>query len=115
MRLPCTNAHTPLAIRRAGLAREFGKRFGDQAYAFEELCAELGSAMLVAHLGLAGARLENHASYVESWLRILRGDATAIFAASRQASAAFQFIVGRSADSDCDTDELLAEASALAA
>ena len=76
------------------LAREFGKRFGDDAYAFEELVAELGSAFLVAHLGLPGARLEHHASYIESWLRVLRSHPNAIFTASRHANAAFQFIVG---------------------
>jgi antirestriction protein ArdC len=35
------------------LNREFGKRFGDQAYAFEELVAELGAAFLCADLGLS--------------------------------------------------------------
>ncbi|MFN7882886.1 MAG: zincin-like metallopeptidase domain-containing protein, partial [bacterium] len=31
--------------------REFGKRFGDDAYAMEELVAELGAAFLCADLG----------------------------------------------------------------
>ena len=34
------------------LAREFGKRFGDVAYAAEELVAEIGSAFLCAELGI---------------------------------------------------------------
>jgi len=34
-------------------AREFGRRFGDSAYAFEELVAELGAAFLCAELGLS--------------------------------------------------------------
>ena len=75
------------------LAREFSGRFGDEAYAFEELVAELGSAFLVARLGLKGARLENHANYVQSWLKVLRNDKSAIFTASRSASAAYQFIL----------------------
>jgi Zincin-like metallopeptidase len=33
------------------LNRQFGKRFGDAAYAFEELVAELGSAFLMGHCG----------------------------------------------------------------
>jgi antirestriction protein ArdC len=37
---------------RSRLAREFGRRYGDEAYAFEELVAELGSAFLSAELGL---------------------------------------------------------------
>jgi antirestriction protein ArdC len=32
--------------------RELGKRFGDSAYAAEELIAELGAAFTCAHLGL---------------------------------------------------------------
>lgn len=75
------------------LNRDFSGRFGSEAYAFEELIAELGSAFLVAHLGLTGARMENHASYVASWLKILRNDKTAIFTASKHAHAAYQHIV----------------------
>jgi antirestriction protein ArdC len=33
------------------LNRQFGKRFGDAAYAFEELVAELGSAFVMGHCG----------------------------------------------------------------
>lgn len=75
------------------LNRDFSGRFGDEAYAFEELVAELGSAFVVAHLGLEGARLENHASYVESWLRVLKNDKNAVFTASRHASAAYAHII----------------------
>lgn len=90
------------------LAREFGKRFGDAAYAFEELVAELGSAVLVAHLGLAGATLEHHANYIESWLRVLRADSSAIFVASRHANAAFQFIVGATVEGASSEAEIAA-------
>ena len=38
------------------LGREFGARFGDEAYAFEELVAELGAAFLCADLGLPMSR-----------------------------------------------------------
>ncbi len=78
---------------KSRLARDFSGRFGDESYAFEELVAELGSAFLVAKLGLEGARLENHASYIESWVKVLKGDKNAIFTASRHASAAYQFIM----------------------
>ncbi len=47
------------------LAREFGKRFGTEAYAFEELVAELGSAFLCGHIGFVDATIEGHASYLE--------------------------------------------------
>jgi len=75
------------------LNRDFSGRFGSDAYAFEELVAELGSAFLVARLGLAGARMENHASYIQSWLKVLKQDKSAVFTASKHAHAAYQLIL----------------------
>jgi antirestriction protein ArdC len=78
---------------KSRLDRDFSGRFGEEAYAFEELVAELGSAFMVAHLGLEGARLENHASYVQSWVKVLKSDKNAVFTASRHANAAYQFLM----------------------
>ena len=75
------------------LGRNFNNRFGDDAYAFEELVAELGAAYLVAELGLPGARMENHGTYIASWLKVLRNDKNAIFTASKQANLAYQYIM----------------------
>jgi len=36
------------------LARDFSGRFGDAAYAFEELIAELGAAFLCVHCSIDG-------------------------------------------------------------
>lgn len=77
------------------LDRDFSGKFGSESYAFEELVAELGSAFMVAHLGLEGARLENHASYIDSWLTVLKNDKNAVFTASRHANAAYQFLLER--------------------
>jgi antirestriction protein ArdC len=77
------------------LDRQFGKRFGDEAYAFEELVAELGAAFVVGHVGFVDAMIEDHAAYVESWLKVLKNDKTAIFTASKQASLAYDFIIGK--------------------
>lgn len=71
--------------------RVFGKRFGDGAYAFEELIAEIGSAILCAHLGVDG-RLQ-HAEYVGSWVAQLRGDKYAVFTASRLAFEAANYLI----------------------
>jgi len=49
---------------KARLDRQFGKRFGDKAYAFEELIAELGAAFAMARLGIASEPREDHASYL---------------------------------------------------
>ncbi len=51
------------------LNRQFGKRFGDDAYAFEELVAELGAAFAVGQLGMVDATIENHAAYISSWVQ----------------------------------------------
>ena len=52
------------------LARTFGKRFGDKAYAFEELVAEIGAGLCCADLGLPNVLHDSHASYVGHWLTI---------------------------------------------
>jgi antirestriction protein ArdC len=77
------------------LNRAFGQRFGDDAYAFEELVAELSSAYLAAHVGFVDATIEDHAAYLESWLRVLKNDKNAIFTASKQAGLAYDFIVAK--------------------
>ena len=66
--------------------RQFGKRFGDQAYAIEELVGELGAAFLCADLGISDEPRADHAQYLASWLSVLKADKKAIFtAASKEA------------------------------
>jgi len=69
-------------------AREFGKRFGDSAYAFEELVAELGAAFLCADLGITPEVREDHAAYLAHWLQVLKQDKRAIFTAAAAAQRA---------------------------
>ena len=76
-------------------ARDLGSRFGDESYAAEELVAELGAAFLCADLGLAVTPRPDHAAYVQSWLKVLRGDIRAIFTAAAKAQAAADYIHGR--------------------
>jgi antirestriction protein ArdC len=73
--------------------RDYGKMTKVDRYAFEELVAELGAAYLVAHLGIKGSKLENHADYLQHYLTILKEDKSAIFTAARMASQAFDFIL----------------------
>ncbi len=72
--------------------RQLGKRFGDEAYAMEELIAELGSAYTMAGLELELAPREDHASYIQSWLRVLRNDKRAIFTAASKAQQAADWL-----------------------
>jgi antirestriction protein ArdC len=77
------------------LAREFGrKRWGDEGYAIEELVAELGSAFLCADLQIAPEVREDHASYIDSWLKVLKDDRRAVFTAASHASKAVDYLHG---------------------
>lgn len=77
------------------LDRDFSKsrRFGDEHYAFEELIAELGSAFLAGHFGFIDATVENHASYLAAWIKVLKNDKSAIFTAAKHASAAYEYVL----------------------
>jgi len=77
------------------LNREYGKRFGDQAYAFEELIAEIGSAFLCAWLGISSEPREDHAAYVADWLKVLKSDRQAIFSAASAAQEAHEYLIAR--------------------
>lgn len=78
--------------RDTRLDRQFGKRFGDNAYAFEELVAELAAAFLCADLGLTPEIMPDHAAYLASWLKVLKADKRAIFTAASQASKAVDLL-----------------------
>lgn len=73
------------------LARDLSKgRFGNPAYAFEELVAELGASFLCQDHGIDGDL--RHAGYIGSWLKALRDDKTAIFKAAALAQKAADYI-----------------------
>jgi len=74
--------------------RQLGRRFGDQAYAIEELVAELGASFLCADLGIADESRADHAQYLSSWLSVLKADKKAIFTAASKASEAVAFLTG---------------------
>ena len=79
------------------LDRKFGERFKTQAYAFEELVAELGAAFLCGDLGVANEPRPDHAAYLAFWLRILKEDRRAIFTAAKLASTAADYLSNLSA------------------
>jgi len=75
------------------LDRQFGKRFGDKAYAFEEIIAELGAAFLCSAFRIAIEPRLDHAAYVASWLEILNHDTKAIFTAASKAQEAVEYLM----------------------
>lgn len=77
------------------LDRQFGRKsWGDEGYAIEELVAECGSAFLAADLGLEIEPREDHAAYIASWLKVLKGDKRAIVQAASHAEKAVGFLHG---------------------
>src|SRR6056297_1318144 len=82
--------------------RQFGERFGDKAYAMEELVAELGAAFLCADLGIVQTPRADHAAYIDSWLQVLKADKKAIFTAASQASKAADLLAAMQADESVD-------------
>jgi len=84
---------------KSRLARELGKRFGDEAYAAEELIAELGASFLCADLGVTLEPRADHAEYLAIWLKVLRADNRAIFTAASHAQRAAEYLHGLDAAS----------------
>jgi len=75
------------------LDRQLGNRFGSEAYAQEELIAELGATFLCAEFGIAAEARQDHASYIASWLKLLRNDKKAIFQAASEAQKAVEWLL----------------------
>ncbi len=61
-------------------------------YAFEELIAEIGAAYLCADLGINTIMREDHAGYIEHWLKALKNDKKAIFKAASKAQEAVTYL-----------------------
>lgn len=86
------------------LKRDLGNRFGSEAYAMEELIAELGSAFTLGHLGIQSVPREDHAAYLSHWLTVLKNDKHAIFKASTLAQQAADYL-GATAGGDGEGEE----------
>jgi hypothetical protein len=73
------------------LDRDLDKgRFGNPAYAFEELVAEMSAAFLCSDYGIQGEL--RHAGYIGHWLKALREDSKAVFKAAALAQKAADYI-----------------------
>ena len=72
------------------LDRDLSGRFGNPAYAFEELVAESGAAFLWADHQIQGEL--RHAGYIENWLKACREDNKAIFKAAALAQKAADYL-----------------------
>ena len=77
---------------KSRLGRDLTNRFGNRAYAAEELVAELASAFLCAEFGIN--KEVRHASYIANWIELLRADDRAFFTAASQAQKAADYLRG---------------------
>jgi antirestriction protein ArdC len=87
------SVHATAAPHRVG--RDLSRRY-EQTIAAEELVAEIGAAILGAHLGLPPDHIFNHAAYIESWMSILKSDDRAFLHAAAQAQKAVDWLLAKS-------------------
>lgn len=73
--------------------RNMKGRFGSESYAREELRAEIGSAFLCTEIGIQHD-LEDNASYIASWLKVLKEDKHEIFRAANDAQKIADYCFG---------------------
>lgn len=82
-------------LAREGIADGTFGKFGDAVYSQEELVAEMGAAMLCAIAGIdQDAVFGSSASYIASWLKVLKGDNKLVIRAAAQAQKAADLITG---------------------
>jgi len=89
-------SHSTLSDKRLARRDAIGKRWGDEAYALEELRAEICSAILASETGvpMSAASIANHAAYLSSWVKAIESDPMAIFTAAKDAELMAEYLLG---------------------
>lgn len=89
-------AHSTLHAKRLDRKEALGKKWGDEAYAVEELRAEICSAILAAETGvpMTQAHIDNHAAYLKHWVKVVAADPMAIFSAAKDADLMAAYMLG---------------------
>lgn len=80
------------------LDRDLSGRFGSDAYAVEELIAEMGAAFWCAQAGIGSADRSDHAAYLASWVRVLREQPKVLVTVCSKAQAALDHLNGHQAN-----------------
>lgn len=92
------------------IGREFGKQFGSDPYAKEELIAEFTAAMLCGVVGLDTGEFTASAAYLQSWAKRFQNDKKLLVQAGGQAQKAADYIRGVSYEAETVSEEELATA-----
>ena len=69
--------------------------FGSNVYSWEELVAELGTAILCGEAGIANLACNNSSTYIHGWISRLENDDSMIVFAACAAQKACDYILGR--------------------
>lgn len=90
-----TRAHETLHWTGAAhrLDRPIVNRFGTAKYAEEEIVVDLAAAIVGAELGIPSDHLDDHASYIAHWIRILKADPKAILTFASKADQAATYLL----------------------
>ena len=85
------------------LDRDLSGSFGSQKYAREELRAEISSMMIEMEMGIPHDT-DRHASYVQSWIKVLKEDPAEIIRASSDAEKIKDFVLSLSQTKEQNLD-----------
>lgn len=83
-------------LARPGFEKNHAAPFGSDAYAREELVAELGAAFMCGEAGIE-PDIPNSAAYIDHWRQQLSRDSRLVVTAAQQAQRAADHILGRGA------------------
>ena len=78
--------------------------FGSERYSHEELVAEIGTCFLQSVTGIE-SEFENSAGYIDSWLKVLKGDKRLILSAGSMAQKAVDYILNVPTENEEDAAE----------
>ena len=101
-------SHASMNERCLNRTEAISKKWGDEAYALEELRAEIASCLLAHETGLARGQgdfdggptdpyshhREQHAAYLRSWVKVVKNDPMAIFSAAKDADRICEYMMG---------------------
>ena len=80
--------------------------FGGLDYSKEELVAEIGTAVLMQHVGLETPEsFRNNAAYIRHWLAVLKDDKRLIVSAAGKAEKAVQLILGNNDNNEEEKED----------
>lgn len=79
---------------KSRLDRDLNNRFGDEAYAMEELIAELGAAFIGENFGIGAVTRQENAQYLKHWISVLGQEPKHIAFVAGRAQDAANYLVG---------------------